>query len=185
MKHDQLIGLTLAEGARRNCDSRIVEALAAAEAEAARLEALDQVPGRQDSRRGMLKAGAYCDAEHHRCQLLDDLRRRLECGELMATARERPTGPRVGVAASAWQYLHPHFADDTARDGLGAAVLFQVRIVDAAQAPASPADPAAPAAPAVIGEPTPVYTLQTLRGWYLLRRSACACGGATGRPPHP
>jgi hypothetical protein len=105
MKHDHPMGLTLAEGARRSCDTGIVEALAAAEAEAARFEAMDLLPGRQDTHRGMLKSAAYFEAEYQRCQLLDDLRRRLLRGDLLATASERPTGPRIPIAAEAWQYL--------------------------------------------------------------------------------
>lgn len=180
MKHDHPIGLTLAEGARRSCDTAILEALAAAEAEAARFEAMDLLPGRQDTHRGMLKSAAYFEAEYQRCQLLDDLRRRLQRGELVATARERPTGPRIEVAAESWQYLCPHFADDTARDGLGAMVLFQVRVAEAAPAQVSLAQDAMPPAITVHADPKPVYSLSSLRAWYLLRRSSWP---ATEQPP--
>lgn len=175
MKHDHQVGLTLAEGARRSCDTGIVEALAAAEAEAARFEAMDLLPGRHDTHRGMLKSAAYFEAEYQRCQLLVDLRRRLLCGDLVATARERPTGPRIIVAAESWQYLCPHFADDTARDGLGAVVLFQVRIAEAAPAP-----DAMPPAVMVHADPKPVYSMATLRSWYILRRGSWP---STERPP--
>jgi len=180
MKHDHPIGLPLAEGARRSCDSTILEALAAAEAEAARFEAMDLLPGRQDTHRGMLKSAAYFEAEYQRCQLLDDLRRRLQRGDLVATARERPTGPRIEVAAESWQYLCPHFADDTARDGLGAVVLFQVRVAEAAPAQVSLAQDAMPPAVTVHADPKPVYSLATLRSWYILRRGSWP---ATAPPP--
>ncbi len=174
------MGLTLAEGARRSCDSTILDALAAALAEAARFEAMDLLPGRQDVHRGMLKSGAYFEAEYQRCQLLEDLRRRLQRGDLVATARERPTGPRIEVAAESWQYLCPHFADDTARDGMGAVVLFQVRIAEVALAQVSLARDAMPPAVTVNAEPRPVYSLATLRAWYILRRSSWP---ATEPPP--
>jgi hypothetical protein len=180
MKHDHPIGLTLAEGARRSCDTAILEALAAAEAEAARFEAMDLLPGRQDTHRGMLKSAAYFEAEYQRCQLLDDLRRRLQRGDLVATARERPTGPRIEVAAESWQYLCPHFADDTARDGLGAVVLFQVRVAEAAPAQVSLAQDAMPPAVMAPTDPKPVYSLATLRSWYILRRGSWP---ATAPPP--
>jgi len=180
MKHDHPIGLTLAEGARRSCDSTILDALAAALAEAARFEAMDLLPGRQDVHRGMLKSGAYFEAEYQRCQLLDDLRCRLLRGELVAMARERPTGPRITVAAEAWQYVCPHFADDTARDGMGAVVLFQVRIAEAAPSQVSQAQDVMPPAVKAQGDPKPVYSLGTLRAWYILRRS---CWPATELPP--
>ena len=180
MKHDYPIGQTLAEGARRSCDTAILEALAAAEAEAARFEAMDLLPGRQDTHRGMLKSAAYFEAEYQRCQLLDDLRRRLQRGDLVATARERPTGPRIEVAAESWQYLCPHFAADTARDGLGAVVLFQVRIAEAAPAQVSLAQDAVPPAVTAHADPKPVYSLSTLRAWYMLRRSSWP---ATEQPP--
>jgi hypothetical protein len=119
-------------------------------------------------------------ADEERSTLLDDLRRRLQRGDLVATARERPTGPRIAVAAEAWQYLYPHFADDTARDGLGAVVLFQVRIAEAAPPQASLAQDAIPPAVTVHADPKPVYSLSTLRAWYLLRRSSWP---ATEQPP--
>jgi hypothetical protein len=172
MKHDNQVGLTLVEGARRSCDSGIVEALAAAEAEAARFEAMDLLPGRHDTHRGMLKSAAYFEAEYQRCQLLVDLRRQLLRGDLVATARERPTGPRIIVAGESWQYLCPHFADDTARDGLGAVVLFQVRIAEAAPAQVSVAPDATPPAATVHADPKPVYSMATLRSWYILRRGS-------------
>lgn len=172
MKHDHPIGLPLAEGARRSCDSTILEALAAAEAEAARFEAMDLLPGPQDTHRGMLKSGAYFEAEYQRCQLLEDLRRRFLHGDLIATARERPTGPRITVPAGAWQYLAPHFSDDTARDGMGAVVLFQVRIAEAAPEQASLDQDAMPPGVTVSADPKPVYSMATLRSWYILRRGS-------------
>ena len=180
MKHVKQVGLTLVEGARRSCDSSILEALAAAEAEAARFEAMDLLPGRQETHRGMLKSAAYFEAEYQRCHLLDDLRRRLQRGDLVATARERPTGPRIEVAAEAWQYLSPHFAEDTARDGLGAVVLFQVRIAEAAPEQVSLAQDAMPPAVTAHADPKPVYSVSTLRAWYMLRRSSWP---ATEQPP--
>jgi len=178
MKHDHPIGLTLAEGARRSCDTAIVEALAAAEAEAARFEAMDLLPGRQDPHRGMLKSAAYFEAEYQRCQLLDDLRRRLQRGDLVATARERPTGPRIEVAAESWQYLSPHFADDTARDGLGAVVLFHVRISEVTSAQVSLEQDAMAPTVTSHADPKPVYSLATLRSWYILRRALYRWGDA-------
>ena len=180
MKHDKQVGLTLVEGARRCCDTATLEALAAAEAEAARFEAMDLLPGRQDTHRGMRKSAAYFEAEYQRCQLLDDLRRRLQRGDLIATARERPTGPRIEVAPDAWQYLSPHFADDTARDGLGAVVLFQVRVAEAAPGQVSLPQDAMPPAVTANADPRPVYSVGTLRAWYMLRRSSWP---ATEQPP--
>jgi hypothetical protein len=180
MKHDHPVGLTLAEGARRSCETAIVDALAAAEVDAARFEAMDLLPGRHDTHRGLLKSAAYYEIEYQRCQLLLNLRGRLLRGEVVATARERPTGPRIEVAADAWQYLCPHFADDTARDGMGAVVLFQVRVAEAAPAQASLAKDAMPPAITVHADPKPVYSLSTLRAWYMLRRSSWP---ATELPP--
>jgi hypothetical protein len=172
LEHDHPEGLTLAEAARRFCDNTIHEAIAAAEAEAARFEAMDRKdpPGsRPDTQRALLKVIAYQEAGRLQDQLREELHRRLRLGELVATARERPIGPRGEVAAAAWAHLYPHMNDDTARDGMGALVLFQVRI-------AEPADPSAaaaqvePAPPAVTGHAGPKpRSLSTIRAWYLLR----------------
>jgi hypothetical protein len=128
----------------------------------------------------MLKSGAYFEAEYQRCQLLDDLRRRLLRGELVATARERPTGPRIAVAAEAWQYLYPHFANDTARDGMGAVMLFQVRISGAGPAQVNLEQATTPPTVTLTAEPKPVYSVKALRSWYLLRSNSWP---ATAPPP--
>lgn len=171
MKHDHPIGLTLAEGARGSCDSTILEALAAAEAEAARFEAMDLLPGRHDTHRGMLKSAAYFEAEHQRCQLQDDLRRRLLRGELVATARERPTGPRGEVAAEAWAHLYPHMNDDTARDGMGVLALYEVRIA-----------PPVPVVAGSLAEVAKAWMIQTVthRGRFKREGTIVACAEATG-----
>ncbi len=178
MKQGARIGLTFWEGARRYGDSDILAALAAAEAEAARLEALDYQTTPYDTRHHLLKRGAYSEADFHRCQLLLDLRRRLQQGELMATAREHPTAAPVAIAPGIWATLSPHFEDNTCRDGFGAVVLYDARITIAEPEEGRAAEPeSAPEAPVPMGsvtraEPTPVYSLVALRSWYRLRAAS-------------
>ncbi len=181
MKHQDAAGLTLTEAARAHGDPDSVALLVAAEAEAARLEALDIEQGLPDPRRNVLKILAYREAEYQRCQLRDALRHRLREGDLIATARERPAGPRIDVPAAAWRHLSPAFENSSARDGMGQVALYDVRIVLAG--PAAPTTiPPADAASALCreAEPAPVYSLAVLRSWYRLR---CAGWPATQPPP--
>jgi hypothetical protein len=169
LDHGHPFELKLGEAAHRFGDSGIVAALTAAEAEAARMEALDHEMGPPDARRGLLKLGAYYEADHQRWQLVADMQQRLLRGELVATARERPAGPRIDVSAEAWLHLHPHFADNTARDGMDALALYDVRVTLAEAASAISRDEIAAVAPVVAGEPSPVYSVAGLRAWYMLR----------------
>lgn len=179
MKHEDAAGLTIAKAERAYGDLEILTLLIAAETEVARLEAMDVEHGLPDPQRGMLKIGAYRDADYQRGQLRDELHRRLREGELMATARERPVGPRIDVPASAWQHLYPTSGDSTARDGWGQVALYDVRV--AVAEPAATLTPDAAPAPRADVEPVPVYSPAVLRGWYRLR---CAGWPATQPPPN-
>jgi hypothetical protein len=181
MKHQDTAGLALADAARAHGDPDTLLLLIAAESEAARLEAQDSEPGPLDPHRAMLKVATYREADYHRRLLHEELHRQLREGELIATARERPVGPRIDVPTAAWRYLAPVFSDSSASDGAGQIALYDVRV-----APAGPPAPAAMLAPAAApvtrtdGEPAPVYSLAVLRSWYRLR---CAGWPATQPPP--
>lgn len=140
MKHQDAAGLTLGEAARAHGDPDTIALLVTAETEAARLEAMDADPRTLTNRRALLKVAAYREAEYQRCQLHDALRHRLREGDLIATARERPAGPRIDVPAAAWRHLSPAFEDSSARDGMGQVVLYDVRITTTA--PTSVSQPA-------------------------------------------
>lgn len=143
MKHQDAAGLALAEAARAHGDPDTVALLVAAQTEAARLEALDADPRTLTNRRALLKVAAYREAEYQLCQLRDALRHRLREGDLIATARERPAGPRIDVPAAAWRHLSPAFEDSSARDGMGQIALYDVRVTAAAPAFTSPPGEAA------------------------------------------
>jgi hypothetical protein len=181
MNHQDSAGLALAEAARAHGDPDTVALLVAAQTEAARLEAMDADPRTITNRRALLKVAAYREAEYQLCQLRGALRHRLWEGDLIATARERPAGPRIDVPAAAWRHLSPALEDSSARDGMGQLALYDVRIVLAG--PAAPTTMRVPdAAPALRAEaqPAPVYSLAVLRSWYRLR---CAGWPATQPPP--
>ena len=181
MRHQDAAGLALADAARAHGDPDTVALLVAAEAEAARLEAMDIEQGLPDPRRNVLKISAYREAEYQRYQLRDALRHRLREGDLIATARERPAGPRIDVPAAAWRHLSPAFEDSSARDGMGQVVLYDVRVVlSGPAAPTTIPRPAAALTPRPEAEPAPVYSLAVLRSWYRLR---CAGWPATQPPP--
>jgi hypothetical protein len=134
MKHQDAAGLALAEAARAHGDPDTVALLVAAQTEAARLEAMDADPRTLTNRRALLKVAAYREADYQLCQLRDALRHRLREGDLIATARERPAGPRIDVPAAAWRHLSPAFEDSSARDGMGQIALYDVRVTTAAPA---------------------------------------------------
>jgi hypothetical protein len=138
MKHQDAAGLTLGEAARAHGDPDTIALLVTAETEAARLEAMDIEQGLPDPHRNVLKISAYREAEYQRCQLRDALRNRLREGDLIATARERPAGPRIDVPAAAWRHLSPAFEDSSARDGMGQIALYDVRVTTAVPAFTSP-----------------------------------------------
>jgi hypothetical protein len=113
--------------------------------------------------------------------LTDELHRQLRDGELIATARERPVGPRIDVPTAAWRYVTPVFGDSSASDGTGQIAIYDVRVAIAGlDAPAAVLAQALAASTRTDGELAPVYSLAVLRSWYRLR---CAGWPATQLPP--